>query len=227
VVLVGGFCTSGQVLEPMRSWLEQLGYRVLVHTADAGMGCAARSVDALLQRWDEAVELDEFGEGVRLVGYSRGGQFARVAAQLRPVRSLVTLGAPFDLYRLGPAALLSAAVVAAAGSLGAARLARLECLFGSCCAEYRGLLRRPVSARFTSIYSRQDKVLPWQASLDSTARNREVSGSHVQLVSSPEARRAVAKALQLPQREQDAARDDHPADLAEITALEALARRSV
>jgi pimeloyl-ACP methyl ester carboxylesterase len=67
---------------------------------------------------DEAVDLDQFGEGVRLVGYSRGGQFARVAAQLRPVGVLVTLGAPFDLFRLGPAALLPAVAVAAAVKVG-------------------------------------------------------------------------------------------------------------
>ncbi len=45
---------------------------------------------------------DTAGEEVRLLGYSRGGQFARVLTQdpTVPVRSLPTLGTPFDLYGL-------------------------------------------------------------------------------------------------------------------------------
>jgi pimeloyl-ACP methyl ester carboxylesterase len=198
VVLVGGFCTTETVLEPMRGWLEQLGYQVLVQTTDVGMGCAARSVEALLDRLDEAAEFDRYGQGVRVVGYSRGGQFARVAAQQRPVRALVTLGAPFDLHRMGAAALLPVAAVTAAGALGAKHLAGLQCLFGACCADYRRRVRQPVPGSFTSIYRRQDKVVPWRASIDPAARNVEVSGSHLQLISSPEARRAVARVLRLP-----------------------------
>jgi hypothetical protein len=63
VVLVGGFCTGDTALEPLRIWLEHLGYRVLVHTAEAGMDCAARSVTALRRRLDEAADLDHGDDG--------------------------------------------------------------------------------------------------------------------------------------------------------------------
>ena len=88
--------------------------------------------------------------------------------------------------------------VTAAGALGAKHLAGLQCLFGACCADYRRRVRQPVPGSFTSIYSRQDKVVPWRASIDPAARNVEVIGSHLQLISSPEARRAVARVLRLP-----------------------------
>ncbi|MBV9923201.1 MAG: hypothetical protein JOY78_20440 [Pseudonocardia sp.] len=85
---MAGFCTTETVLEPMRGWLEQLGYRVLVHTTDVGMGSAARSVEALLDRLDEAAELDRHGQGVRVVGYSRGGQFSSPEARGAVARAL-------------------------------------------------------------------------------------------------------------------------------------------
>jgi pimeloyl-ACP methyl ester carboxylesterase len=162
------------------------------------MDCAARSVTALRRRLDEAAEFDHGDEGVRIVGFSRGGQFARVAAQDRPVRALVTLGAPFELYRLGPAALLPAVAVATAGTLGAAHLASLQCLFGPCCATFRRSLRAPVHGPFTSVYSRQDRVVPWRTSVDPSARNVEVDASHMQLVSSAAVFRVLARELAVP-----------------------------
>src|SRR4051812_2231454 len=73
VVLVGGLCTTDTVLQPMQLWLERLGYQVLLHTADAGLSCAARGVAAVRERLDEAADLDHNADGVRLAGYSRGG----------------------------------------------------------------------------------------------------------------------------------------------------------
>lgn len=195
VVLVGGFCTTEEMLEPMRFWLHALGYRVLTHTVAAGMACGAASVVAVRETLRTAAELDEHGDGLRVVGYSRGGQIARIAVKDDDLRALVTLGAPFDLYRLRLPALLPAAAVAAAGTLGVPGLATLSCLFGSCCAEYRRGLRAPVRAPFTSIYSRTDGLVPWHGSRDRAARNVEVSGNHWELLSATPARTAVAEAL--------------------------------
>jgi pimeloyl-ACP methyl ester carboxylesterase len=195
VVLVGGLCTTDAVLQPMRLWLERLGYQVLVHTAGVGLGCGARGVEAVRDRLDEAADLDRNADGVRLVGYSRGGQFARVAAAGRPVRALVTIGTPFELYPVGAGALLPVAAVTAAGTLGMAPLATVQCLFGPCCATFRRSLRLPVDGPFTSIYSRRDKVVPWRTSVDPVADNIEVEAGHLGLVSSPTVLQIIAETL--------------------------------
>lgn len=197
VVLVGGFCTTDVVLDPMRRWLGDLGYEVSTHTSNTGMGCGARSVDEVRETVREAARRHDSGVGVHVVGYSRGGQFARVLAT-RPdsgIRSLVTLGSPFDPYRVGLAAAVPALAVLTAGTLGLPNLATASCLVGSCCADYRSRLRDPLPVPFTSIYSTEDRLVPWRASVDDGARNVEVGGSHLDLVESRDARAAVAQAL--------------------------------
>lgn len=56
-------------------------------------------------------------------------------------------------------------------------------------------LRDPLPVPFTSIYSRQDRLVPWRASVDDDARNVEITGSHLDLVESWASRSAVARAL--------------------------------
>jgi hypothetical protein len=115
-----------------------------------------------------------------------------------PVRALVTLGTPFQLYRVGPTAFLPAVAIAVAGTLGATRMATLQCLFGPCCATFRRSLRAPVNGPFTSIYGRRDRVVSRRAALDPSADNVGVDAGHLTLLSSVSARRALAQALTRP-----------------------------
>jgi hypothetical protein len=192
VVVVGGVGTTDSGLVPLQRWLERLGYDVVVHTAGIGTGCGGRSVRHLRRVIDRADD----GGGVRVVAHSRGGQFARAAAVAgAPVRALVTLGTPFDLFRMSLPLLAAATVVGAVGSLGLPGLATLGCLRGPCCAEFREALRAPVPAPFTSVFTRGDRVVPWTSSRDDRARNVEVSGGHLGLLERPDALAAVAEAL--------------------------------
>lgn len=198
VVLVGGFCATDLMLGPMRRWLERLGYTVVTHTLGAGMGCAGRSARDL----DDTMRrvADEHGEPVRVVAHSRGGQFARAAVRAaaragEPPAALVTLGTPLRLYGANRVLLLQAAAVAALGSLGAPGLARIACLYGPCCAEFRDELREPVPVPVTAVFSREDTAVPWRVSVDPSARNVEVPGSHLGLLVDPPALRVVADAL--------------------------------
>lgn len=50
--------------------------------------------------------------------------------------------------------------------------------------------------RFTSIDSRQDAAVPWQASAGPHADNVEVGAGHLALLTHPDAVRAVAAALE-------------------------------
>ncbi len=210
VVLVGGFATTDPVLEPMNRWLTARGWDVTPVTGGAGMGCAGSTVEALRAHTVAAAERTR--SPVWLVGHSRGGQFARAVAGAAPghVAGLVTLGAPFDLYGLGLPTLAAAAMVTAAGTLGVPGMATLRCLTGSCCREFRESLRRPLpdGMPFTSIYSRGDRTVPAHASIDAAARNVEVTGGHLSLLTGAAARRAVAAAL-----------DDHAARPEDAAAL--------
>lgn len=198
LVLVGGFCATDTMLGPMRHWLERLGYDVRTHTLAAGMDCAGRSVQAVQDTMRRAA--DEHGGPVRVVAHSRGGQFARAAvrrlvADGEAVGPLVTLGTPLDLFAPNRMLLLQAAAIAAVGSLGAPGLARFACLYGPCCAEFRDELREPVPVPCTAVFSRQDRFVPWRASVDPAARNVEVPGSHLGLLVDPPALCVVADAL--------------------------------
>ncbi|MCE3551703.1 hypothetical protein LWC33_09575 [Pseudonocardia sp. RS11V-5] len=192
LVLVGGFGTTDAGLRPMQRWLGRLGYDVTPHTVGVGMACGGRSVEALRRSLERA----DTGEGVHVVAHSRGGQFARAAiAAGAPVRGLVTLGSGFDLYRLGLPVLGLAAVLGTAGTLGVPGAATLGCLRGPCCADFRTALRGAVGVPFTSVFTRRDRVVPWRSSQDPHARNVEIGGSHLGLLSDTDAKRAVAAAL--------------------------------
>ena len=201
VVLVGGFAATGPVLAPMAARLRARGHDVLPVTTGAGLGCAGRAAEALADQLIGTAE--RTGAPVQVVGHSRGGQFARVAASRADVRAgahvagLVTLGAPFDLYGLRWPTLAQAAAVAAARGLGVPGLATLGCLRGGCCAAFRSGLRAPwpLDVPFTSIYSRADRAVPWRSSHDPHAHNVEVAGGHLALLTGPAAFREVCTAL--------------------------------
>lgn len=228
VLLIGGLGTTAPFLRPLTRWLGQRGYAVTPVTVGAGLDCAEQTVDELSGVLEDLA--DRSRRRVRLVGHSRGGQFARVLARRRPdlAGALVTVGTPFDLYALRWPTFLTAAAITLAGTLGIGGLARVTCLAGGCCRRFRADLRAPVpdGVPFTSVYSREDRVVPYEAcracaTHDSAAhrtrvRNVEVPGSHVGLLVGPHARSAVVDGLA-------AAHDDGPGGRpgADVTALPA------
>ena len=203
VVLIGGLGETRPCLAPMTLWLTRLGYDVTSYTLGAGMGCAQRTVTSLARRVRDLA--DDAGRPVRLVGHSRGGQFARAVGLEAPdsVSHLVTIGTPFDLWGITPH--MSALVwgLAAAGTAGVPGLYRLGCLVGNCCARFRDALRSPwpAGSPFTSIYSRTDAAVPWRSSHDPDAHNVVVRHGHVAQLTSAATQRAVGEALARAARE--------------------------
>ncbi|NMO88637.1 hypothetical protein [Actinomycetospora sp. TBRC 11914] len=197
VVLLGGLSETRPCLEPMSLWLTRLGYDVTPYTLGAGMGCARRTVTSLVRRVRELA--DDAGRPVRLVGHSRGGQFARAVGVEAPdaVSHLVTVGTPFDLWGMTPH--MSAIVwgLAAAGTAGVPGLYGLGCLVGRCCARFRESLRAPwpQDIPFTSIYCRSDGAVPWRSSHDPYAHNVVVPCGHIAQLTSAATQRAVGEAL--------------------------------
>ena len=129
----------------------------------------------------------EHGEPVQLVGWSLGGLLARVAAnRLRAhVSRVITLGSPLN---------------------GDPQCSRLSSLFERACGRslvdrgVRRLLRESNTVPVTSIYSRTDGVVAWQASAQPEGPHTaiEVDCSHLGMVVHPHVLDLVARQLARP-----------------------------
>ncbi|HEV3229174.1 MAG TPA: hypothetical protein VGY97_06855 [Solirubrobacteraceae bacterium] len=181
VLLVPGFMAGDQSLSVLAGWLRRRGSR----TAGAGMlfnaDCAERTVGRIESRLARLAGRAD--SRVVLIGQSRGGELARVAALRNPdlVSTLVMLGSPvLGPLRVGPAVLGAVRSVARLGDLGVPGMLSSECGDGRCCAAFREDLRAPLPAavRAVAIYSRSDGIVSWEACLDPWAEHVEVESSH-------------------------------------------------
>jgi pimeloyl-ACP methyl ester carboxylesterase len=126
---------------------------------------------------------------VTLIGWSLGGLYAREIAKALPhrVRQVITLGTPFARI---------------ANSTNVQWL--FELLSGTSAAVDTALARRLAAAPpvpTTSIYSRSDGVVAWQACVakpSPLAENVEVESSHLGLIWHPDVLRIVADRLAQP-----------------------------
>jgi hypothetical protein len=197
VVVTGGFGATAPVMAPLAAALTRRGHRVTVVVDGAGAGCAQQAAVGLSRRVEALAA--QSGRRVHLVGHSRGGQFSRVAAARAPgsVASLTTLGSPVGLYGLGPVALGLGAAAACAGSLGVPGLARLTCLLGDCCRDYRDELVGdwPAGVPFTRIVGTGDRTVPSAANHEPAAREVVLETTHLGLLTSPDSLAAVARAI--------------------------------
>lgn len=198
VLLVPGFLAGDNSLWVLHGWLRRMGHRPYAARILANVDCSDRAVDRLEERLEQVV--GRAGRKAALVGHSRGGHFAKALAARRPdlVDRVVSLGAgldePFEISLPTKAAIAAVRQVLVATSRKAAASG---CLTTSC----RCPFVRDYSASWnpdvalTSVYSRGDGVVWWEACIVPYARNVEVTGSHVGLACNRKAYRAVAEAL--------------------------------
>jgi pimeloyl-ACP methyl ester carboxylesterase len=188
VVIFPGLATDRTAVGPLERFLTRLGYAA----CDWGQGFNTGprgDVDTWLEALAEHV-LELAGADdrrVSLVGWSLGGIYAREVAKLRPdrVRQVITIGTPFAgtleqthaswVYRLvnGQPPVLDESLIAR--------------------------LRAAPPVPTTSIYSRSDGVVAWQACVqpDSSPQvdNVEVEGSHCGLGWNPAVLAVLAERL--------------------------------
>ncbi|MFN2495498.1 MAG: esterase/lipase family protein [Pseudonocardiaceae bacterium] len=200
VLVVGGLATNPEVLSPLRDWLHRIGARTLLAPTQYGIACGQRAAIAVEDAL--ARHVDATGEPAVIIAHSRGGQFARPVAVRRPelVRGLITLGSPLTrLLGAHPIVLLKVLGLGVVGSLGVPGLVRASCLWGDCCRPLRDDLVGPFpdDVPFVSVFSRQDEVVLWKASLDPAARHREICTTHRGLIASPAAFQLLAQELTL------------------------------
>jgi pimeloyl-ACP methyl ester carboxylesterase len=202
VVLLPGFLAGDNTLAPLAGWLWRIGYRPSVCGFVANVDCSERA----LERVEQQVlrRHARSGRRVALIGHSRGGHFARALATRRPdlVSHAISLGA--DLQAMFHCSAPTLAAVGGARRMlhqtGRARSAdcltyRCHCAFG---ADFWAAFPQD-RVRLTSVYSKGDGVVRWQAQLVPYADCVEVTGSHVGLTCNRKSYRAIAGALATPE----------------------------
>ena len=200
VLLVPGFMAGDYTLTGMARTLRRRGFRTYRSHITANVGCTIDAA-AELEARIEAIAIRR-GTRVSIVGHSLGGMLARGLAVRRPdlISGIVTMGSPM----LAPGA---HHVALTAGVEALVRLSRAglpgmmseECVAGSCARQSFDESREPMPAGvgFTSIYSRRDGIVDWNACVDPEARAVEVTASHVGMAFDPRVIDAVTEALTL------------------------------
>ncbi len=198
VVLIPGFLAGDSSLAVMAEWLERMGYRAHGSGIVFNVDCSNKVLHRLEARVERITE--RTGRKAALIGHSRGGHFAKALANRRPdlVCSVVSMGAgldtPFDISLPTHHAVR---LVRAVHARTTDRHERRGCMTTECQCEfgrhYGGPF--PVDVPLTSVYSRGDGVVWWEACVVPYARCVEVSGSHIGLAFNRKAYRAVAEAL--------------------------------
>jgi pimeloyl-ACP methyl ester carboxylesterase len=192
VVLFPGLAADKTAMSPLRKLCEELGYTAY----DWGHGFNTGPVG------DVDVWIAELGNHVQsvacaheasvsLIGWSLGGIYAREIARMMPgtVRQVITLGTPFagdgDVTNVG---WLFRVLSGQAAVLDDALALRL---------------RRTPPVPTTSIYSRSDGVVAWQACVEACqhpcAESVEVAASHIGLVWHPQVWAVIADRLAQPE----------------------------
>ncbi|SDK07904.1 Alpha/beta hydrolase family protein [Lentzea albidocapillata subsp. violacea] len=196
VVLVPGFGAGGASLSPARSWLRARGYRPVHSGVGFTVGCTAQLLTKLLHSTERHAELT--GRPVVLLGQSRGGWLARLAAARRPdlVHGLVMLGSPvLDPLGAHPSVMRIARFLARLAAAGVPGLLDDDCMRGPCFDEHMKALAEPLRVPAISIFSRLDGIVPWRLCQDPCAECVEVYSSHTGMGFDPDVYAALAPRL--------------------------------
>lgn len=187
VIVFPGLASNQRATAPLVSFCEDLGFRA----CDWGLGFNVGprgDIDQWLSDLSQHVEgiRSRVGGSMTLIGWSLGGIYAREVAKLLPgrVRQVITIGTPF------------------AGTETSTRVGWLYRLVsGQPARMTSGLARRLARSPgvpTTSIYSRSDGVVAWEACVQPDGRQREnieVQGSHCGMAWNPDVLSIVADRL--------------------------------
>jgi triacylglycerol lipase len=202
VLLMPGFGGGDQTLLVLAAWLRRIGYTPRTCGFITNTGCADRAVDRVER---QLVALHHrHGRRVALIGHSRGGHYARALGHRHPelVSHAISVGAGLRRM-LGTSYPTQAAITGARRVVMGTRRARSPlCLTEACDCAFAHDFAGPFPServRLTSIYSKGDGVVRWQATLVPYADCVEVTGSHIGLVFNRKTYRAIATALAQPE----------------------------
>jgi triacylglycerol lipase len=172
VFLIPGFLAGDRSLLTMQSWLRRLDYKPALSGIRFNVRYSELTLEGVLERL--YVHHRRTRQKVALVGHSRGGLLAKVLSDRNPelVSQVITLGSPlnaaFDVHPVTMAAVSAARFY---------NWVRYRNQWESEAA-FLEQLSAPPAVPVTSIYTRSDGVVNWQACLRDDVTAVEVSGSH-------------------------------------------------
>lgn len=196
VLLVGGFGAGAGSSAILEHWLRRAGYDVADAAVGRNVGPSEGSVSAIRDAVDELRA--RTGRRPVLIGHSRGGHQARVAAVRAPdqLAVLVTLGSPHRLaYPPHLSVRLPIEGLRFAGRLG---LLGPRMRFEEEAFDRDRQAPFPPDIPFVTMWSRTDGVVDWRACRDPAAEDVELPGTHLGLAASAPAYRALAAVLGRP-----------------------------
>ena len=198
IVLIPGLFANDATLAFLYGWLRRIGYRPHGARSVFNADCWQKVFDRLDRR---VVDIAKQANGpLALIGHSRGGHLARALGHRRPelVDTVITLGTPlinpYDIARPVQAAIGALRVY---HSRVTDRRERRGCLTHACSCSFLAHLYDPLDPiiALTSIYSRDDGVVPARACTAPDATAIEISGSHIGLAWNHQAYFEIAQAL--------------------------------
>ena len=184
VLVLPGLGASNSSTVLLRSYLSWLGYNVQGWTLGRNRGNVAGMLPWVV---DQIRSLHaRTGSKVHAVGWSLGGVLAREAAREYPetVRQVVTLGSP----------VVGGPKYTSMGALYTRNGGNLDEIEATVAARES----TPINVPVTSIYSKRDGIVGWQASIDRHTRDVEhieVRATHLGLGISPEVFKILARKL--------------------------------
>lgn len=206
VLVIPGLSASDISLQAMRAVISSRGYSANAWGLGMNIGPTRRIVSGLEDKLDKLYERQ--GRPVSLVGWSLGGILAREVARRHPdkVRNVVSLGSPLLIENADGDSLPTHAT-ALFEALQPWHTDFLDTR------DWRSEGKLTVPA--TSVYSKFDGIVPWQACVDTEGPQREnieVSASHMGMGMNPHVISIVLDRLRQPEgawqpyRAQDTAR---------------------
>ena len=191
VLVLPGLLAGDGSTWALRRILRRLGYRVHGWRLGRNIGPTAKAVAGMADRLNDLHT--RYGTPVSVIGWSLGGIYARGMARRRPsaIRQVITLGTPFRLTDHNQ-------------TRASAAFKRFSHLHVERAAVPLELETEELPVPATSIYSKYDGVVAWQACLDlrsPRAENISVIGSHFGYGHNPAVIWAVADRLAQPSGE--------------------------
>ncbi len=193
VLLIAGFLAGPRTIDALDHVLSVAGWRVVQADVGRNAGPAYHGIEHCER--DLLALHEDSDQKVRVIGHSRGGQYARVLAVRFPqlIEQIITLGSPlrvkYPKY---------AVVKVPAEALD--RLWRTG-VFGAVDTDAEQLVDEdrfvqvPDEIHFVSVYSKTDGIVDWRTSIDPQAELIEVNASHAGLPNSIAGVGAVSTAL--------------------------------
>jgi triacylglycerol lipase len=201
VVVLPGLFGGDLYLEPLRAWLRRVGYAPVRSTLAINMGCPQRLRDQV--QAEIVHRMRGTTDPIALIGHSRGGliAWAIAAAMQDRVSHLAVLGSPIGSVRAAIAS-GSGPGTAAGGMLArASTLARRildpDCDMPACGCSFIADIQRALSPAtlVLRIVSRDDRIVPPEATRIVAGQTVEVGGGHIGLVYNAEVYRALGRFL--------------------------------